>query len=201
MRPAAVFLRKHATVVLACSLWLPAAGYGITRLWRYAATPGNAGAPLMSWPDDAPVHRQRGHFTMLLFAHPQCPCTRATIRELSVLMTRTAGRLDTWVLSLSPSSPPAYWTHSDLLDEAGAIPGVKVLQDPDGTLAKQFGAATSGQVLLYKAGGRLRFQGGITASRGHSGDNAGRSAIIALLHGEQSPVVKTPVFGCSLRGE
>jgi hypothetical protein len=42
------------------------------------------------------------------------------------------------------------------------------------------------------------FQGGITISRGHSGDNPGRSAINALLHHELSNQIKTPVFGCSL---
>ena len=51
---------------------------------------------------------------------------------------------------------------------------------------------------LYDAGGQLRFSGGITPARGHAGDNAGRSAIVALVESASSAPVETPVFGCSL---
>jgi hypothetical protein len=40
--------------------------------------------------------------------------------------------------------------------------------------------------------GCLLFSGGITAARRHAGDNAGESAIVALLNNQ------TLVFGCSL---
>ena len=40
--------------------------------------------------------------------------------------------------------------------------------------------------------------GGITGSRGHAGDNAGRTAILALLHRETSGRDGSFVFGCSL---
>jgi len=51
--------------------------------------------------------------------------------------------------------------------------------------------------LLYDISGRLVFDGGITSARGHQGDNAGRSAISALLTGQHDVVVRaTPVFGC-----
>jgi hypothetical protein len=53
-------------------------------------------------------------------------------------------------------------------------------------------------VILYDAAGRLRFSGGITAARGHAGDNLGRSAIVELLEGDSPTATATPVFGCSL---
>ena len=72
-------------------------------------------------------------------------------------------------------------------------------------MAKSFGTFTSGQTLLYDSAGRLLFKGGITAYRGHSGDNEGRSLITALLRGDAPAQIKLPVampvFGCSLRGE
>jgi hypothetical protein len=44
----------------------------------------------------------------------------------------------------------------------------------------------------------LIFSGGLTGSRGHAGDNAGRASVIALLdHGTPSRR-STSVFGCSL---
>lgn len=55
--------------------------------------------------------------------------------------------------------------------------------------------------MLYGADGRLLFSGGITGSRGHSGDNEGRRAIVSLLTGEGAYKSDTPVFGCSLFDE
>ena len=49
------------------------------------------------------------------------------------------------------------------------------------------------------ADGRLVFSGGITVARGHSGDNAGRSALAALLTDGTAATTKTAVFGCFLR--
>jgi hypothetical protein len=64
--------------------------------------------------------------------------------------------------------------------------------------AGRFGAETSGHTLLYGADGRLLFSGGITASRGHAGENAGESAIIALVNHQTPLRSQTLVFGCSL---
>jgi hypothetical protein len=51
---------------------------------------------------------------------------------------------------------------------------------------------------LYAPTGKLLFSGGITASRGHEGDNVGRSAIVSFILNGHAPVNHTPVFGCSL---
>lgn len=53
---------------------------------------------------------------------------------------------------------------------------------------------------IYDHGGRLRFSGGITAARGHWGDNTGVFEVESLLRGEQSRQAITPVFRCSLFG-
>jgi hypothetical protein len=55
----------------------------------------------------------------------------------------------------------------------------------------------SGQVLAYDGQGRLAFNGGITASRGHEGDSAGRSAVEAMLAGRRHAATAF-VFGCLL---
>jgi hypothetical protein len=52
--------------------------------------------------------------------------------------------------------------------------------------------------MVYDAGGALLFSGGITGSRGHAGDNAGRSSIVALLNRLPGTHTSTNVFGCSL---
>ena len=70
--------------------------------------------------------------------------------------------------------------------------------DPEGREARLFGAAASGAVALYDTHGILAFSGGITGARGHSGDNAGRSAVVALLTGRRPERARTFVFGCDL---
>jgi hypothetical protein len=44
----------------------------------------------------------------------------------------------------------------------------------------------------------LIFSGGITAARAHPGDNAGRSALVALLNRAPADRAGTNVFGCPL---
>jgi hypothetical protein len=80
------------------------------------------------------------------------------------------------------------------------MPGVQAGCDEDGVLAKQFGASTSGHVLLYHADGRLLFSGGITNARGHAGSSAGLEAILSLLNRGTAEQADAPVFGCPLYG-
>jgi hypothetical protein len=102
------------------------------------------------------------------------------------------------VFFMLPAGYSEKWTQTDLWHKAAAIPGVISLTDHDTRYARLFNAATSGQVILYGANGRLLFKGGITQSRGHEGDNIGRRQIIALLQKESLEKKETPVFGCPL---
>jgi hypothetical protein len=135
-----------------------------------------------------------------MLSHPHCPCTRASIEELNRLMAQTQGRVIAYVLFLKPTGSSTDWEKTDLWQSAARIPGVKVLVDDNGSEAHRFHAMTSGQTALYDIDGHLLFSGGITRARGHSGDNAGRSAIVSLLNTGDSDQTETPVFGCPLYG-
>jgi len=102
------------------------------------------------------------------------------------------------VIFYVPADSNEDWAHTDLWKAATKIPDVRLTADPDGNIARQFGARTSGQTLLYDLHGKLAFSGGITAARGHSGDNDGRDSIVALLLGKTPIRHITPVFGCAL---
>lgn len=160
--------------------------------------PGQAAAAPPAWPAESRIERVADQPILVLFAHPQCPCTRATIGELARLMRRTQGLVQAHVLFVQPDEFTDAWTESDLWRRAAAIPGVHVLRDPGGREAHRYGAATSGQVLLYDEAGRLRFSGGITGSRGHEGDNAGRQALESMLTAGSAAQPETFVFGCPL---
>jgi hypothetical protein len=133
-----------------------------------------------------------------MFAHPHCPCSRSSIGELNRLLTRCEGPTAVHVLFIRPKEVADGWTETSLRKSAEAIPGVDVQLDPLGEEARRFGAESSGYVVLYSPEGRLLFSGGITAGRGHAGDNAGENFVVAALNSQKASLKRTPVFGCSL---
>jgi hypothetical protein len=165
---------------------------------NYENARGSSGAAPGHWPSGTPITLDPTRDTLIMFAHPKCPCTRASVEELNRLMAQCGGRVATHVLFFKPGNSPADWTHTDLMNSAAAIPGVTVQDDTDNTLARKFGAETSGYVLLFNPKGQLLFRGGITGSRGHAGDNVGESTIVSLVGGQTTSVTQTPVYGCSL---
>lgn len=90
------------------------------------------------------------------------------------------------------------WEQSDLWSQAARIPGVQTKVDVEGLEARRFGAMTSGATYLFDSAGDLLFSGGITGSRGHEGDNAGKGAVINAARSGQPASCAPPVFGCSL---
>ncbi len=182
----------------AVGLWLAGVGGGMALLARYKATPGEAGgAPGAAlWPSQLP--RVEGRAALLLFAHPRCTCTRATLEELRRLMERLAGRAQAFVYFTVPAGLDAAWAQGELWEQAARIEGVTPRVDPQGALARELGAQTSGHVLVYDEKGQLRFGGGITSARGHVGMSLGGQRILALLSGERPDRPDAPTFGCAL---
>lgn len=179
-------------------VWLTLTAIGLWFLWGYENAPGEAGNPPQQWPSVSRIQLGRSNPTLVMLAHPRCPCTRASIGELARVMAHGQGRLSAYVLFIKPAGFDKDWEHSDLWESAAGIPGVNVVSDPDGLEARLFNAATSGQTVLYNTGGQLIFSGGITGARGHHGDNAGQSAIIAIVNATVPERNQTAVFGCPL---
>ena len=178
--------------------WLLMIGAGLGFLWNYESTPGMAAAAPVRWPADSRLRRASDRATLVMLAHPHCPCTRASIGELARVMTQAQGRVTAYVLFIKPANFSEGWEQTDLWTSAAAIPGVSVVQDDEGIEASRFHAATSGQTMLYDKEGRLLFSGGMTGARGHEGDNAGRTAIVSLLTTNEALQSETPVFGCPI---
>jgi hypothetical protein len=179
-------------------LWLGATAAGLSVVWAYDNTPGAAAAPPDTWPADGVVALATDRPTLVLLAHPQCFCTQATLVELAEVLARADAKPRTYVLFMKPQGFPDGWTDTTLWHQASVLPGVKVMRDDEGLKARQFGAETSGQIVLYDAHGALIFSGGVTGSRGHAGDNAGRTALLGLLNEPGGDRRTTSVFGCPL---
>ncbi len=178
--------------------WLATVVTGTFLLLAYSNAPGKPGSPPENWPQSSQVPHDKERPTLIMFMHPHCPCSRASIGELAEVMAHCQGRVSAHVLFVRPAEMNPDWVLTDTWRTATNIPGVSVSRDDAGREARLFGVETSGDTVLYDAKGRLMFHGGVTISRGHSGDNPGHDTVQALLLGETVPQTNTPTFGCSL---
>lgn len=137
-------------------------------------------------------------WTLVLFAHSECPCTLASIENVDRLLVEFGSRLEVRIVIRPFGETAAEGVESPLVLRARAIEAASVLLDGEGSLARSMGAMTSGDVSLIDPDGRVRFRGGVTDRRGHPGDSVGLEAIRKILRGDSSEDAGTPVFGCSL---
>jgi hypothetical protein len=181
--------------------WLFASAAGFYFAHEYTATPGRAGDAPASWPAGSHLPLAADRPMLLMFLHPRCPCSRASVDELEVLLSNCEGRLAATVVFQDADGTAAEFA---LWQRAAAVHDVTVVSD-GGSERRLFGSHTSGETLLFAADGRLLFRGGITAGRGHRGDNPGRDAVEALV---LNPALAAdiaspqgPVYGCPLATE
>lgn len=188
--------RETRAAAVGIAVWALVVGGGFYELLRYKATPGAAAAAPARWPVGSAIARATDRATLVMFVHPRCTCSRASLHELSRLAARFPERLATRiVVARAPSTGGLL--ESDTTVSARSVLGATIIED-DGTEARRFGVATSGDTVLYDADGALRFHGGITASRGHEGPSFGQARIAALLTDGKSDRADSPAFGCPL---
>ncbi len=171
---------------------------GLGWLWSYEAAPGTPARAPSQWPADSSLRLLPGKLNLVMFAHPRCPCSRASVAELSYIMTRANDRIAAHVVFVRPDGTPEEFTHTSLRNDAALIRGVSVVVDSRGAEASRFGSTTSGDVFLFDEHGTLLFSGGITSSRGHEGENAGRDALLSLISAPVPGAHHTSVYGCPL---
>ncbi|MBS2038943.1 RedB protein [bacterium] len=181
-------------------LWLGLAWLGILGLADHECRPALSARAPAHWPVASKLHFSRRSPILLLFLHPGCPCSRACLAELRKVRLRSPRAFDLMVVIGLPGQ-------MDVADAAGmmervrSIDGSRVFLDKGLPETSRFGCYTSGQALLYSRSGRLRYQGGLTGSRGHEGDNANSEALLAALAADGPGIAAAPVFGCGLRKE
>jgi hypothetical protein len=190
--------RESAFAVAGGIVWLALLIAGFAILEQEAFTPAPPTTAAFAFPSHSALALDLRRPTLLLFAHPQCPCTRATLRELDRLRAEAGDSLAVTIVFPLPARVLPGWEKGALWSEANRMPGVRVYRDKAGTETRRFGVTASGHVLVYSTSGRLLFSGGITPSRGHEGDNLGSLTVVRLARGETMPLRETPVFGCAL---
>jgi hypothetical protein len=180
------------------AVWLVLVLSGSAMMWRYGSTAGAPGAPPATWPAASNLPLASDVPTLVMLVHPMCPCSRASLDELEVVMSRAAGRARAYVVFVRPPGVTDDWRSTDYWHKASSIPGTTPVVDEGGAEAHALGSLTSGHVLLYAPGGRLLYSGGITGARGHEGDNEGRRDVLALIADQAPTSVRRPVYGCGL---
>lgn len=188
---------RLAATVLA---WAALVAAGSVVLVDYSVRPGDGGAPPDAWPSGAALELDDVRPTLVMVAHPACPCTSASVEELARLMATAHGKVRAYVVLSGRTGTNDRSSDTGLAAEASRIPGVDVVADADGAVAELLGVATSGHVLLFGPDGSRRFSGGITAARGHVGDNVGHDAARAAIAASGAVHATTPVYGCAVRG-
>lgn len=179
-------------------IWILGISFGVASLYQFEFTPGTKANLLNHWPKETSLTKSSQQYQLVMFLHPQCPCSRASMNELALLMEKTGERLHASILFIKPELFDEAWAKSDLWYRSEAIPNVIPVVDHEGREASYFGATTSGHVFLYDLDGNLIFNGGITASRGHEGENIGCETILSYVLNGTSECQSTPYFGCPL---
>ena len=198
-------------LAIICSAWVFAADF--------EKRPVALEPTLTSWPPESLICKKTGQDSkqtgpkLLMFVHPNCPCSQASIAELAKFLSRNKF-LDSYAVFIVPDNVDGSWLESKNWSEAQKIPGLQCFADYRATESRLFHARGSGETFLFAGDGRLLFHGGITAARGHQGANTGLDKLqLAAIKSripqfESNPeavaasAVKStvyPVYGCSLQ--
>jgi hypothetical protein len=191
-------IRNQLATLALAACWLATLIAGLALLRQYESTPGAADESLDTWPAASELPAPAGRATILLFAHPRCPCTVASLENLAWVLDRAPIGTRAIVVLVRPPGAGAEWEHSNLADSIASMPRIELHLDSDGPEARRFGAETSGQTFLYDAAGRLAYRGGLTAGRGLTGPSIGRTALLSRLTELPASVAAAAVYGCPL---
>src|SRR4051794_36911471 len=195
--------RRCAQLVL-FGIWIFAlsAGWCWMTKFQFASETVRDDSLAPKWPVGSKIGSAPSRPTLVLFLHPRCPCSRASLAELERLF---ASLQKEWVplpniavVATVPEIHSSEWTETETMRRAAQLPGARVFIDSAGYEAKRFGAVTSGTIMFFDASGRRLYTGGITVGRGIEGQNAGVDAVEFLLRGKTVAATNIPVFGCRL---
>lgn len=185
-------------------VWVIGVSYGVFIAVEHAWKPGeSARLEDNNWPRFSNLNCSRQYKTLILFVHPKCPCTNASLIELRHLIERGDGEKDVKIVFFVPQDSGEDWIEEDKLMLASAVPRAEIVYDYDGKEMRIFGAVTSGLLYIFSKNKKLLYSGGITAGRGHQGDNPGLDQCIAILAQAESneDCSKGAVFGCPMEQE
>ncbi len=170
------------------AIWVVALAYGVGAAMRYESTPGRAASNV---PPLGPS--QEREWTSVMVAHPQCPCTTASLRALRSVMAKHSGVLSCRIVFAGARPADV----SKNMEVANSIPGATVEWMKADEAERVYHAYTSGQTFIYRPSGQLAFSGGITPGRGVDQPRYALD-LFSTIFSERGQMRETPVFGCQI---
>src|SRR3989442_9935856 len=125
VREEAASRRARRIVWLATAVWLGAFAVGTAAFLHFEFTPGDeARAPLV-WPKESSLAFDREGATLVLFAHPHCVCTRASLDELQVVLSHHTRPVRAQVVFVKLPGFSDEEMKDESWEKAGRIPGLE----------------------------------------------------------------------------
>ena len=181
--------------------WIVSIMVSLGILTWYKFTPGEQVEIAGQWPKEASHLQTPGSANLVMFVHPECPCSLASMDELARLLPIIADHIAIKVVfrELTGQYGRQLSEHA-LWKKAKTLPHVQLLIDPGQKLENSFQAKTSGQTYLFDKEGRKIFQGGLTPLRGHTGETQASSFIKQWSRQQTiSRSISSSVFGCPMQ--
>lgn len=185
---------------LVISLWFIGVSLGLHALMKYSSAEGRVAEVASAWPQEIKLLKGDSKH-LVLFIHPGCSCSSASLSEFSRLMSQEmAEELTAEIVFMKTPKLENLFEENPLIKKASLVARTKISFDESGEEAKRFGAETSGMSYLYGDSGELLFSGGLTMARGHEGRSAGVAAIEEQLKNTSSNISRKValVFGCDI---
>ncbi|MDQ8196538.1 hypothetical protein QEH56_00170 [Pelagicoccus enzymogenes] len=199
--------RNPATLLLVASLWVGGIAAGSIAMWNHeysSAEPNDA--PLSLPPQLQTFASAEKPITLFMAVHPDCPCTGASLEQVDRLIARNPDSIRLVGLVRGGEESAAHSEHDfqtgTYWKRLSAMPNAQPVADANGALARLLGTHASGATIAYDQSGNLRFQGGLTASRGHAGPSRALTELESIAR-QSAPLelCTTPTFGCALEND
>src|SRR5262245_40276558 len=111
-------MRSRTGWLLVGVICLSLVGAGFVMLFRYKRTAGDAPS---EWPAKSSLAHSHARPTLLLFVHPRCECSRASMVELDRLLGRVRSRIQPAVVFVRPKGAPTNFGEGGLRELAGGL--------------------------------------------------------------------------------
>src|SRR5712675_1077898 len=125
---------------IAASIWFAVILAAMVVIASYSNAPGATREAPVQWPIASQISLDGHRPTLIMFVHPHCPCTQASVCELERLLASCQGRLSARVVFIHPAGTTTAWVETDLWRRVAAIPEVTALRDDDSRETKLFQA-------------------------------------------------------------
>src|ERR1700753_2531307 len=115
---------RRPVLMAAAAVWFAGCAPGLAGMARYANRPGAPAHAPASWPSTSRLSLDRTRPTLVMLAHPLCPCSRASVPELAELVARAPEAASIYIVFMKVpvgdgSEDTSLWR------SATAIPGAK----------------------------------------------------------------------------